>query len=116
MRMARALAGIGRADFFRSFAPWIISRLRQGDGRVQGSVRILAQSTPSGTSASWIRIVARPITTRSISSRMMLVCEVAWFEDGLAMASVTSASTTPAGIRTIVPALLISPCRATWDT
>jgi hypothetical protein len=37
---------------------WMISRLRQGDGRVQGSVRILALSVPSATSDSWIRIVA----------------------------------------------------------
>jgi hypothetical protein len=37
----------------------MISRLRYGDGRVQGSVRILALSRPSATSDSWIWIVAR---------------------------------------------------------
>ena len=63
----------------------------------------LTQSVPSATSDSWIRIVARPITTRSIRLRMS-ICEAAAFEDTLQRASVTSASTSAAGQDDVVHA------------
>src|SRR6202171_6660830 len=85
----------------------MISRLRYGEGRVQGNVRILALAVPSATSDSWIRIVVPPITTRSIRLRMS-VCEPARSGDSLPRAFTTRVSTSAAGKRRIHPAAVVA--------
>ncbi len=111
-RVSAHRAGASRcvARALDDLAPAI--RRRRRPWQCQGD---FALSSPSASSDRRIWIAVPPIATRSIRSRMS-VCEAGRSADSLPTASVTSASTSAAGTRTIDPVLLLSPCRAACET